>query len=717
MENNEADIHSLHTESSDESNKGHKLSSSIQKQKAEMKQLSRDKSTSSESFPVVSAITTIPQVSYISSPSSTLYSHYHSTRSKLSDQQSSIIDLKSHRSTILVWKDLTVSTREKKENPLYRCITSKNTETESKRLLHSVSGVIAGGLWAVMGPSGSGKSTLLNTLACRLDVNTVVEGEMRLNGAPYRNAELKRISGYVMQDDLLNGYLTVEETLMFTAELRLPRIFTQKQREERVEEALTDLNLVHVRHSLIGIQSKHGISGSERKRLCVGMQLLNRPQLLFLDEPTTGLDSVTALDLLYILHGLAHGKIQEKAITIVCSIHQPQTKIFNLFDSIILLKDGHIAYQGSRKQSTEIFRNAGFACPLYTNPADHILDVITPPKNAQLNNDVPSKSLERKNSTMEALLEAQPPLIVDLKMGTDRHTDQMTNLPQNPSWFKQVHILFRRNIREQTRKLVILLFSIVHGIIMGTVIAFVFFNIGTTQTSIVRREPVLFFAVLNQGVFAALKVINSYPFERTLILRERASGTYFASAYYIARLFSDLLFQLPVPMIFSCIVYFIVGFQPIAGKFFLFMLFNILCSITSTSMALMISALCRTTSLSVTILAMALEVTRLFGGIYIAPSRLPKYLSWVDALSYVKYTFVGVTLSELQGLKLSCQGLKSFVFNATYNITETCIHRGEELIQERGYDYINIGGCIAVLLSFIVFYRTIAFLGVRFLKH
>ncbi len=184
-----------------------------------------------------------------------------------------------------------------------------------------------------------------------MDVNTIVEGEMRLNGAPYDNAELKRIAGYVMQDDLLNGCLTVEETLMYTAKLRLPRTFTDKERKERVVDVMADMGLSHVHSVLVGTPLKKGISGGERKRVCVGMQLLNRPQLLFLDEPTSGLDSVTALDLLRTFHGLAHGKSQEKAVTIVCSIHQPQAKIFNLFDSLILLKAGNIIYQGTRKQA------------------------------------------------------------------------------------------------------------------------------------------------------------------------------------------------------------------------------------------------------------------------------------------------------------------------------------------------------------------------------
>ncbi|CAF1270354.1 unnamed protein product [Rotaria sordida] len=663
------------------------------------------------------------EITFVSPPSAHSSNHSHqqhrrSTGIGPNERLLSILDPMSDRvSTILVWQNLIVSSRQDDKMQFFRRLTSKDAQPKTKRLLHNVSGAITGGLWAVMGPSGSGKSTLLNTLACRLDVNTIVEGEMRLNGAPYDNAELKRIAGYVMQDDLLSGYLTIEETLMFTAELRLPRTFLNLQRQERVNEVLDDLGLTHARHDIVGIQSKRGISGSERKRLCVAMQLLNRPQLLFLDEPTTGLDSVTALDLLYTLHALAHGKSQAKAITIVCSIHQPQAKIFNLFDSIILLKAGHIMYQGSRKQSTEVFRAAGFPCPLFTNPADHLLDVITPPKTDQTNADEPPLSLEQQAAVDEALIKAQPPFDIDLNMGVNKRLALMANLPPNPTWLKQVQILFRRNLREQLRKIHIVITSILQTVIMAVLIGTVFLKIGTTQKSIVRREPVIFFCAINQGVFGALTVINSFPVERTLTLRERASGTYYASAYFIAKILSDTLVQLPIPILFTCVVYFLIGLQLLAGKFFLFMLFIILCSITSTSLALMISALCRTTSLSVTVLPMVLEVTRLFGGFFIAPSRVPKYLSWIDALSYIKYTFVGSALNELHGLNFTCEGVKTTIVNATYNITAHCIRTGEELIQERGYNYISIGGCIGVLLAFIIFCRTWAFIGVRFLKH
>ncbi|CAF2733376.1 unnamed protein product [Rotaria sp. Silwood2] len=495
-------------------------------------------------------------ITFVSSPSASSSSNSHqqqrqSIGTEPYERQLSILDPTSDRvSTILVWQNLIVSAREAKKFQFIRHSISKNFQPKTKRLLHNVSGAITGGLWAVMGPSGSGKSTLLNTLACRLDVNTIVQGEMRLNGAPYDNAELKRIAGYVMQDDLLNGYLTVEETLMFTAELRLPRTLSDCERKVRVDEVLDDLGLKHARNDIIGVQSKRGISGSERKRLCVAMQLLNRPQLLFLDEPTTGLDSVTALDLLYTLHALARGKSEQKGVTIVCSIHQPQAKIFNLFDAIVLLKAGHIIYQGSRKQSTEVFRAAGFPCPLFTNPADHLLDVITPPKTDQTNLDEPPLTVEQQAAVDEALIKAQPVLDIDLNMGVDKRVAQMANLPRNPTWHKQVRILVRRNLREQFRKKHLLITSNIQTVIMAILIGTVFLRIGHTQKSIVRREPVLFFCAINQGVFGALTVINSFPVERTLTLRERASGTYFASAYFIAKILSDTLVQLPVPILF-----------------------------------------------------------------------------------------------------------------------------------------------------------------------
>jgi ATP-binding cassette subfamily G (WHITE) protein 2 len=135
-------------------------------------------------------------------------------------------------------------------------------------------------------------------------------------------------------------------------------------------------------------------------------------------------------------------------------------------------------------------------------------------------------------------------------MGVNKRLVQMNNLPLNPTWFTQVRILLHRTFQEQFRQSSIIITSIIQTIIMGILIGVVFLKIGNTQKSIVRREPALFFCAVNQGVFGALMVINSFPVERTLTLRERASGTYFASAYFIAKIVAETLLQIPIPIIF-----------------------------------------------------------------------------------------------------------------------------------------------------------------------
>ncbi len=128
----------------------------------------------------------------------------------------------------------------------------------------------------------------MNVLACRMS-NVKKDGQAKLNGIPYSNTELKAVSGYVMQDDLLNGHFTVHETLLYAAELRLPSTMSREDKEARVEEAMTQLGIGHVRDVIIGTPVKKGVSGGERKRVCVAMELLTQPRLLFLDEPTSGL--------------------------------------------------------------------------------------------------------------------------------------------------------------------------------------------------------------------------------------------------------------------------------------------------------------------------------------------------------------------------------------------------------------------------------------------
>ncbi|PSC67254.1 ABC transporter G family [Micractinium conductrix] len=551
-----------------------------------------------------------------------------------------------------------------------------------KRLLDSVSGQVGPGFHAIMGPSGAGKSTLLNALACRMDKGATTEGKARLNRAPYGLNHLKRIASYVMQDDLLNSHHTVEETLVFAAKLRLPPGTSVEERVTRIEEVIEACRLTDCRHTLVGSPRK-GISGGERKRLCVAVELLTRPALLFLDEPTSGLDSTTALSLCSLLRELA----DTRRCTILCTIHQPSAKIFTLFHNLLLLQEGRIVFQGPPSTAVTVFAKAGYPCPPLTNPADHVMDVITP--RIVANSRAPSYSN----------LRLQEPPVIELP---EQDGELGVDLRQRMPWRRQYTILLGRCWKEQQRRWRTMLVQMLQSLVMATLIGGVFFQIGTNQTSTAKRLPVLFFCTINQGIFGALAVVNSFPAERVLSLRERASGMYLASAYFLAKTTAEAAMYVIAPICFSSIAYWMVGLQPTFGKFCVFSCFMVLCQQAAVSLAQAVSALCRDVDTSVVVLPMALEITRLFGGFFLAPALQQKWMVVLDYLSYVRYTYMGVALNELHGLVLTCTPEQ--LAKAPGGVCP--ITSGEQTINTLDLDQLSIGANAGVLLctAFVGFY-------------
>lgn len=574
-----------------------------------------------------------------------------------------------------------------------------------RKLLHRVSGSVHGKFLAIMGGSGSGKTTLLNYLARRMQRQMKMQdGVSHLNGHEYSHSTLKQVSGYVVQDDLLFGNLTVEETLQYSAKLRLPADVSAEERVARVEDAMRQLGLLHCRNTIIGDELKRGVSGGERKRVCVAVELLMSPSVLMLDEPTSGLDSASALSLCQALKELA----ESGSCTVICTIHQPQTKIFNLFDELIILNKGHVLYQGLAGKVISHYTEAGFPCPPYTNPADHILDVVTSVAGCD------EKQIIQNQRTLEEFMNKKRRASEGAALLNEYDFGEMERKAWKPPranrapWFKQFSVLSQRSIRDTIRSRTTVLAQVLQNIIVAVLIGTVFYNIGADQKSMTKRMPVMFFCAINQGVFGALIVINSFPSERKIVLRERAAGSYYVSAYYMAKIVAETLLQLTSPVIFSAIVYWLVGFQYSAAKFFIFTAFMVLCSLTATSIALFISAVCRTTTLAVSVLPLALEISRLFGGYFLSPANLPNYFSWLDALSYAKYTYIGAALNELTDLHLTCT-------TAQQNANGEC-PGGEATIVSLGLDKLSINACAGILVLMIVFFRIGAYLAIRYIK-
>jgi ATP-binding cassette subfamily G (WHITE) protein 2 len=200
-------------------------------------------------------------------------------------------------------------------------------------------------------------------------------------------------------------------------------------------------------------------------------------------------------------------------------------------------------------------------------------------------------------------------------------------------WRRQYSILLQRCLKEQQRRWRTTLVQLLQSLAMAALIGGVFFQIGTTQASTAKRLPVLFFCCINQGIFGAMATVNSFPAERVLTLRERAAGMYFASAYFLAKTTAESAVYVLAPTLFSCIVYWMVGLQPVASKFVVFACFMVLCQLAAVSLAQAVSAVCRDVDTSVVVLPMFLEVTRLFGGFFLAPALQKQ---WMVVLDYVR---------------------------------------------------------------------------------
>lgn len=228
--------------------------------------------------------------------------------------------------------------------------------------------VSPGEILAMLGPSGSGKTTLLTALGGRLSGH--LSGKITYNGQPF-SGSIKRRTGFVAQDDVLYPHLTVFETLLFTALLRLPQTVSKQDKVQHVEHVIQELGLNRCQNSMIGGPLFRGISGGEKKRVSIGQEMLINPSLLLLDEPTSGLDSTTALRILTTVKGLANG-----GRTVITTIHQPSSRLYHMFDKLLLLSEGCPIYYGMASTAVEYFSSIGFAPSITTiNPADLLLDL------------------------------------------------------------------------------------------------------------------------------------------------------------------------------------------------------------------------------------------------------------------------------------------------------------------------------------------------------
>ncbi|NXG18537.1 ABCG2 protein, partial [Grallaria varia] len=602
-------------------------------------------------------------------------------------------------------------------------------KTATKEVLRDVNGIMRPGLNAILGPTGSGKSSLLDILAARKDPHGL-SGDILINGAP-QPANFKCTSGYVVQDDVVMGTLTVRENLTFSAALRLPKSVKEQEKKERVNQIIKELGLSKVADSKVGTQFTRGVSGGERKRTNIGMEIITDPAILFLDEPTTGLDASTANAVLLLLKRMA-----KQGKTIIFSIHQPRYSIFRLFDSLTLLAAGRMLYHGPAQHALGYFQSIGYQCEPYNNPADFFLDVINGDSTAvamsKTDETNTAESTEERTEYDTTLAEHLAGTYSDstyyqetkaqlesISLGNKKKTKSVfRKITYANSFLHQLKWLSKRTFKNLIGNPQASIAQVCVTALLGLIVGAIFFGLKEDSAGLQNRLGAMFFLTTNQ-CFSSISAIELFVVEKKIFIHEYISGYYRTSAYFIAKLMADLIPIRTMPsIIFTCIVYFMLGkygLKPTVEAFFTMMFTLMMVSYTATSMALAIAAGQSVVAVANLLMTITFVFMILFSGLLVNLTSVLSWLSWLKYLSIPRYGMTALQINELKGMNF-CGNTSNTFINVCVFICRICT--GDDYLKSQGIDASTWGlwqNHVALACMSLIF-LTIAYLKLHFMK-
>ncbi len=552
-----------------------------------------------------------------------------------------------------------------------------NFKVKNKHILNNVSGVVKPGeILAIMGPSGSGKTSLLNILAGRLN-NENISGDILVNNKKPSKSKFKYYSKYVQQEDNLVGSSSVFETLDFSAKLHFNE--SKKDRIKRVNDMIKDLGLSNVADVNIGNIFQKGLSGGEKRRVSIGIEMITTPKLVFLDEPTSGLDSASAY---YIMKLLKEFALQGR--TIICSIHQPSSQIFNLLDKILLLSKGNPVYFGESKQVVDYFSDLGYRCPIYTNPSDYILELINDNFVNSYVNDLIIKYEYDEVDNEEMFNE------------NFENDIQITNV----SSFKQFIYLSKRMMIENLKNPGVIWVRMLMYTMLSLMIGFMYFDIGNDQTTIQDRISVAFYVVAFM-VFMSIAVIPTFISERAIFTRETRNGWYSIGAYTL----SNMVTQLPTVILLSGVTTVIIYpmVQLNSGDYRWLMYFCSLFSalLVAENFMTLISVLVPYYIIGMALGAGTFGLFMLCCGFFVLPSNIPTWFIWGYFGGFHTYVFELFMWTEFKDLKLECNPNIPCLYNSGNDVLKYY-----EMDIDSTKIYIDFG----VLFGFVLLFRFLTYL-------
>ncbi|XP_021287578.1 ABC transporter G family member 10 [Herrania umbratica] len=533
-----------------------------------------------------------------------------------------------------------------------------------------------GEITAIAGPSGAGKTTLLEILAGRIPPCKVSSGEVLVNDRPVDNKLFRRVSGYVTQDDALFPLLTVEETLMYSALLRLPG--GRKEASSRVEGLLKELGLEHVAGSRIGEGSNSGISGGERRRVSIGVDLVHDPAVILIDEPTSGLDSASALHVVTLLKSMAvnQGK------TIVLTIHQPGFRILQLVDRIVLLSNGVAVHNGTLNLLEERLMFADHRIPRHVNVLEFAIDVI---ESLAVPNSESLSNINREDCRMRS-----PCMNLERKL-----------LFYPNSRLEEVFILGQRFCSNIFRTKQLFATRVIQALVAGFVLGTIYFNVGNDKGRIALQTQTGFFAfTLTFLLSSTTEGLPIFLQERRILMRETSRGAYRVSSYVLANTIVFLPFLLMVGILFTSPVYWLVGLR--RDTIYAFLYFSLvvwMVLLMSNSFVACFSALVPNFIMGNSVIAGLMGSFFLFSGYFIAKDKIPSYWIFMHYLSLFKYPFECFLINEFGGK----QGQRRCI---EFEYGE-CSLLGSGFLRQQDLKDSQKWSNLAVMLGFIIGYRVL----------
>ncbi|XP_021382116.2 ATP-binding cassette sub-family G member 8 isoform X1 [Lonchura striata] len=638
-----------------------------------------------------------------------------------SEEDNSLYFTYSGKSNVLEVKELNYQVNTASQIPWYENLAQMKMPWTWKSDPHSRVTVIqnlnlkvrSGQMLAIIGTTAGGKTSLLDVITCRDHGGKIKSGQVMINNKPSTPQLVRKCIAHVRQDDRLLPHLTVRETLLFVAKLRLPKFFSDSQRKKRVEDVIAELRLRQCANTRVGNEYLRGVSGGERRRVSIGVQLLWNPGILILDEPTSGLDSFTAHNLVITLSRLARGNR-----LVLLSLHQPRSDIFQLFDLVLLMTSGLTVYCGTAKDMVQYFTELGYPCPRYSNPADFYVDLTSIDKQTA---EKEMESQKRANTLANLFVEKVKHFDDFLWKATEgdntettvikqRNSEEIINMPhhlnyQLPGALKQFTILLSRQVANDFRDLSTLLIHGFEALLMSLLMGFLYYGHEKNGLSIRDTTALLYMIGALIPFTIILDVITKCHSERAMLYHDLEGGMYSVSPYFFAKILGELPEHCIFVVIYGIPIYWLANLVPEPEHFLLNFLLLWLAVYSARAMALWVAALLPTLQLSAFLGNVLFTSFYLSGGFVISLNSLWTLPFWISKISFVRWNFQGMMQVQFTDTTYEMTDR-----NITYQIPGKLVTQALDLDSHPLYvSYLVLTG---IICSFLLLY----YLSLRFIK-